>query len=172
MKENKIIKFILGFIILVFISFMILFGINLFSKPEILTSSMKSTYEIAAEDKNNTDSENQRIVFAINTENNNGVICKYIGITFFLLAFLISFLLFSDLLNENIKFSKIDLLSKEYKKTLEKLKTQSRTNVCINVNIDERFKTEHLDRLKDIITSNHNDCTDLYKYYANAITEV
>lgn len=172
MKGNTIIKIILGLTILALIGFIVFFAINLFSKPETLASSMKSTYEITTEDKNNTDSENQKIVFAINTENKNEIVCKSIGIAFFLLAFFILFLLFSDLLNESIKFSKIDLLSEEYKKNLEKLKTQPQSNVCINVNIDKEFKTKHLDKLKEIITSSHNDCTDLYKYYANAITEV
>lgn len=172
MKGNKIIRFILGFIILVFIGFMIFFGVNLFSKPETLVSAMKTTCEITAEDKNNTDLEKQRIGFAISVENKNEIICKCLGITFFLLAFLIIFLLFLDLLNESIKFSKIDLLSKEYKKTLKKLKTQTQTNVCINVHIDKEFKTEYLDKIKEIITSNHKDYTDLYKYYANAISEV
>lgn len=172
MKGNKIIRFILGFIILVFIGFMIFFGINLFSKPETLALAMKTTCEITAENKNDTVLEKQRIGFAISVENKNEIICKCLGITFFLLAFLIIFFLFSDLLNESIKFSKIDLLSKEYKKTLKKLKTHTQTNVCINVHIDKEFKTEHLDKIKEIITSNYKDYTDLYKYYANAITEV
>lgn len=125
MKKNTVIKFILGFVILFLIGLIIFFAINLFSGSETLSSTMKSNYEIIFEDKNNTDLGNQRMVFAMNTENKNEIVCKCIGISCFLLAFLILFLLFLDLSNESIKFSKIDLLSKNYEKNTRKNKSSN-----------------------------------------------
>lgn len=54
------------------------------------------------------------------------------------------------------------------KKTLEKIKAQTQSNTYINIDKEAKIS----DILKDIKTSNNSDCTDLYKYYANAITEV
>lgn len=169
MKERKIIRIFLGFIIFICIVFVVLVGITLF-KAKTISSTSKNTCVINNESKISVNLENKKITLSLTDKikNHDRNTYKYIGVACFLLAFVILLFLFYDLLKESIKFSKIDLLSKNYVKTLEKINTQTQSNIYINIDKEAKIS----DNLNEIKTSNYKDCTDLYKYYANAITEV
>lgn len=169
MKERKFIRIFLGFIIFLCIVFVVLVGITLF-KAKTIPSTSKNTCVINNGSKISVNLENKKITLSLTgkIKNYDKNTYKCIGIACFLLAAVILLFLLYDLIKESIKFSKIDLLSKNYEKTLEKIRTQTQPNIYINIDKEAKIS----DNLNEIKTSNYKDCTDLYKYYANAITEV